>query len=102
MAHYVLTSKTEYAGALWRLLEFYHDKLIESQSLPEVKPRDSVWDRLWKAEEDISDRMNRKLDQLERIFAEKVGQRWRPQLRVIQGGGNTTPITRTVIRHKKP
>lgn len=37
--------------------------------------------------EDTVDRMNRKLDRLDRLLAEKAGQKWRPSLSVIPGGG---------------
>lgn len=35
-------------------------------------------------------------------YEEQTGQKWRPALRVIEGGGNTTPITRIVTLHNKP
>ena len=94
MARYVLSSKTKYADMLERLVDFYYDNLFAAPPLPEEKPK--ACDVLAKMKE-----ANKKLEKMTRnLYEDRTGQKWRPQLRVIQGGGNTTPIASIVTRHK--
>jgi hypothetical protein len=94
MARYVLSSKTKYADMLKRLVDFYYDNLDTAPPLPEEKPK--ACDVLAKMKE-----ANKKLEKMTRnLYEDRTGQKWRPQLRVIPGGGNTTPITSIVTRHK--
>ncbi|EKD40877.1 MAG: DNA mismatch repair protein MutS [uncultured bacterium] len=70
--------------------------------LPKVNPIDSLRTTMQEFEEKSrADRQELK-KAVRKLYEEQTGQKWRPALRVIQGGGNTTPITRKVTRHKKP
>ncbi len=70
--------------------------------LPKENPIDSLRTKMQEfKEKSRADRQEFK-KAVRKLYEEQTGQKWRPALRVIQGGGNTTPITVIVTHHKKP
>jgi len=122
MVKEILTSKTKYAVELSRLLKFYTTNLdkappaTENCSFTKEVQRVAIILKEQRAERE-KESLTQMIEQLEKkpqtdmqeikkatrnLYEERTGKKWRPSLRVIQGGGNTSPITRKVTRHKKP
>jgi hypothetical protein len=106
MVREIMASKTKYAVELSRLLEFYNANLDKappaSKDCSFAKEVQRVARILKELHEDREKRKSLHQGQMRKLYEERTGQKWRPSLIVIQGGGNTTPITRTVTRQKKP
>ncbi|MBU4230146.1 MAG: hypothetical protein KKG88_07570 [Proteobacteria bacterium] len=94
MTRYILASKTKHAKDFRQLVSFYHATLDKAPPLPEPKKEDAIDTAL----EQIRDMKKT----VRNLYKKRTGQKWRPSLRVIQGGGNTTPTTVKVTHHKKP
>lgn len=86
MARYVFASNTEYAKELRRLVSFYHDNQDNAPPLPEPTKKDNVVVRVSGQAGPPLEEMRELKKVVRHLYEERTGQKWRPQLRVIQGG----------------
>lgn len=101
MAEYVLTSKTKYAGELWRLLKFYNDNLDKAPPLPEEKPIDSLRTKIQNFFEKNRADMQELKKETRNLYKERTGQEWRPALTVVPNCGKAE-ASKSQGRHRRP
>lgn len=86
MARQILGSKTKYTEVFQRLIRIYHDDLGKAQTLVEPTKKEEVFIRVRRQGGTVLQEMKELKKMTRQLYEDRTGQKWRPSLRVIQGG----------------
>lgn len=92
MTSQILGSKTKYTEVFQRLIRIYHDDLGKAQTLVEPPKKEEVFIRVRREGSTVLQEMKELKKMTRQIYEDRTGQKWRPSLRVIQGGATIKEV----------
>lgn len=86
MTRHILGSKTKSAEVFQKLIRIYHDDLGRVLSAPAPTKKEDVIVRVRRQGGTVLEEMKELKKMCRQLYEYRTGQKWRPSLRVIQGG----------------